>query len=302
MYTECMAKKKLIAIVIFLALVGALVVFGLNFSTGEDTWICQNGEWKKNGSPSYPKPQTNCEDTKIVVIFPQPNEVIKNPLVVEGMARGFWFFEAVFPACLYDYGGEKLGCGLMQTTGDWMTADFVLFKGEIDFQPTKSENGTLVLEKNNPSGLKEKAEQIEIPVRFAATDIVPIEKIKVKAYFNNSKLAPFSCEEVFSVEREIVKTQAVTRASLEELLRGPTEKEKEKGFFTNINLGVKIQKLTIENGIAKVDFDEQMEFQMGGSCRVTAIRAQIIQTLKQFPTIKDVVISVDGRAEDILQP
>jgi len=35
---------------------------------------------------------------------------------------------------------------------------------------------------------------------------------------------------------------------------------------------------------------------------VTAIRAQITETLKQFPTVENVVISIDGRTEDILQP
>lgn len=78
--------------------------------------------------------------------------------------------------------------------------------------------------------------------------------------------------------------------------------KKNQGFFTSINPGVKIQNIVIENGIAKVDFDEQLEFQVGGSCRVSAIRAQIIQTLKQFPTIKEVLISINGRIEDILQP
>ncbi len=66
--------------------------------------------------------------------------------------------------------------------------------------------------------------------------------------------------------------------------------------------GVKIQKLTIENNIAKVDFDKQLEFQVGGSCRVSAIRAQITQTIKQFPTVKSVKLSVDGRTGDIFQP
>ena len=54
--------------------------------------------------------------------------------------------------------------------------------------------------------------------------------------------------------------------------------------------------------MAYVDFDEQLEFQVGGSCRVSAIRAQIIQTIKQFSTVKDVIISINGRTEDILQP
>jgi len=125
----------------------------------------------------------------------------------------------------------------------------------------------------------------------------------IKIFFNNSNLDPeFSCNKVFPVERVISKTQAVARKALELLLSGPTFKEQGQGFFTSINSGVKIQKLVIENEIAQVDFDEQMEFQMGGSCRVSAIRSQITQTLKQFPTVKSVVISVNGRTEDILQP
>ena len=129
------------------------------------------------------------------------------------------------------------------------------------------------------------------------------ETIKVKVYFNNDRMDPeFSCNKVFPVEREIPKTQAVARAALTELLKGATEGEKEGGFFSSINLGVKIQKLTIENGVAKVDFDSNLEFQVGGSCRVAAIRAQIIETLKQFSTVNNVIISIDGRIEDILQP
>jgi len=129
------------------------------------------------------------------------------------------------------------------------------------------------------------------------------ETIKIKVYFNNDKLDPeFSCYKVFPVEREIIKTKATGRAALEELLKGPITSEKEAGFFTNINPGVKIQKLTIENGKAKVDFDKTLEFPGGGSCRVSAIRSQIIQTLKQFSTVKEVVISIDGRIENILQP
>lgn len=129
------------------------------------------------------------------------------------------------------------------------------------------------------------------------------EFLTIKVYFNNSQMDPeFSCNKVFPVERKIIKTQAVARAALEELFKGPTDAEKEAGFFTSINPGVKIQSLKIENYLAKIDFDEQLEFQVGGSCKVAAIRAEITQTLKQFPTVKDVLISINGRTEDILQP
>lgn len=133
----------------------------------------------------------------------------------------------------------------------------------------------------------------------------PVEEtMTVKVFFGNSILDPevLDCSKNFSVERTIPKTLAVGRAALEELLKGPTEAEKADGYFTSINPGVKIQKLTVEDGVAKVDFDKQLEFQVGGSCRVAAIASQIRETLKQFPTVNDVVISIDDRTEDILQP
>src|SRR5690606_22250048 len=91
-------------------------------------------------------------------------------------------------------------------------------------------------------------------------------------------------------------------AAMEELLRGPTASEKSAGATTSLNDGIKIQRLVVENGVAEVDFDEQLQFEVGGSCRIQSIRAQIRETLRQFPTVKDVVISIDGRTEDILQP
>lgn len=142
-----------------------------------------------------------------------------------------------------------------------------------------------------------------IQFREEKPEETPEKIMTLKVFFNNDKLDPeFSCNKVFPVERIVPKTQTPARKALELLLAGPTLSEKEQGFFTNINPGVKIQKLTIENGMAKVDFDEQLEFQVGGSCRVSAIRAEITQTLKQFPTVNEVIISINGRTEDILQP
>ena len=100
----------------------------------------------------------------------------------------------------------------------------------------------------------------------------------------------------------VAKTPAIARTAIEELLKGPVENEIDSGFFTSINSGVQIQRLTIEDGTAEIDFDEQIEFQVGGSCRVSAIRSQVTETLKQFPSVEEVIISVNGRTEDILQP
>jgi len=231
------------------------------------------------------------------------NQIIKSPVVVEGEARGPWFFEASFPVRIIDDNGNLLGNGIAQAKSDWMTENFVPFKAEIKFTKPSTEKGAIILEKDNPSDLPQNADQFEIPVKFDLASFQ--ETLIVKVYFGNAKLAETGypdCQAVFSVEREVLKTQALARAALEELLKGPTDTEKADNYFTNINQGVKIQSLTIENGTAKVDFDEQLEYQVGGSCRVAAIRAQINQTLKQFSTVQNVLISINGRTEDILQP
>jgi len=234
----------------------------------------------------------------IQITKPRPNETIQSPLEIKGEARGYWFFEADFPVKLLDENGELIAGGIAQAQGEWMTEDFVPFKAALEFGVPKTDKGILILEKDNPSGLPENADELRVPVRFNLA-----ETIKVKVYFNNDRMDPeFSCNKVFPVEREIPKTQAVARAALEELLKGATEEEKNQGFFTNINSGVKIQSLSIQDGVAKIDFDDQLEFQVGGSCRVAAIRAQITETLKQFPTVDSVIISINGRTEDILQP
>lgn len=129
------------------------------------------------------------------------------------------------------------------------------------------------------------------------------EFVTIEIFFNNTTLDPeFSCNKVFPVERRALKINGLEKIAVLELLKGPTQNEIEQGFLTSINSGVKINSLSITKGKAIIDFDEQLEFQVGGSCRVAAISAQIRETLKQFPNVDEVIISVNGRTEDVLQP
>jgi spore germination protein GerM len=129
-----------------------------------------------------------------------------------------------------------------------------------------------------------------------------IQVKKVDVYFSNDIFDPeITCENVFPVERTVSKA-APARAALEELLKGPSEAERKEGYGTGINKGVRIQKLVIAGGTALADFSPQLEYQVGGSCRISLIRKQIEKTLLQFPSVSKVVISIDGRSEDILQP
>ena len=234
----------------------------------------------------------------IKVVAPAKDEQLVSPFIVSGTARGSWFFEAVFPVKLVDENNNVLVSGQARATSDWATGDYVPFTAELTFTTSTTAKGYLILKNDNPSGLPENDIELKIPV------ILPTNEMQtVKLFFNNNELDPtVSCNQVFPVEHSIAKTEAVGRAALEELLKGPSQTDLDYGYYTNIPSGVKLQKLTIEDGVAKVDFDETLEKNIGGSCRVSAISAQITETLKQFSTVKSVVISINGRTEDILQP
>ena len=236
---------------------------------------------------------------------PRPNQIIESPLFIKGKARGNWYFEADFPVKLFDDNGFLLGITIAQALGDWMTEDFVPFSATLLFSVPSTPKGKLVLEKDNPSGLPEHADELTIPVYFKEAPEISQEFMTIKIFLSDSRFVGepyFDCSRTIAVERQVPKTLAVTKTVIEALLRGATQEEINQGFVSNINLGVRIQKLIIENGEVKIDFDEQLEFQVGGSCRVAAIRAQITETLKQFLTVDSVLISINGRTEDILQP
>lgn len=100
------------------------------------------------------------------VTEPQPRAIVKSPLTVTGEARGTWYFEASFPVQLLDEQGSLIVMIPAQAEGDWMTTDFVPFSVTLNFE-TDAKMGTLVLMKDNPSGLPEHAAEVRIPVRFS---------------------------------------------------------------------------------------------------------------------------------------
>lgn len=102
----------------------------------------------------------------IYVTTPTVNAAVGSPLAVSGTARGTWFFEASFPIKLVDANGTVLGTGIGQAEGEWMTEEFVPFHATISFAKPTTITGTLILEKDNPSGLPEYDQKIEVPVVF----------------------------------------------------------------------------------------------------------------------------------------
>lgn len=230
---------------------------------------------------------------------PRPNTTIASPLILKGEARGTWYFEASFPVDLYDADGNLLLQTFAEAQADWMTEDFVPFQKRIVFGTPPTATGVLVLRKDNPSGLPQHDDELRIPVVFDRSENLMITTIHVLRDQNIEEGA--DCRETVALERTTPHTAGVARAALNELLLGVTEEEKVFGYSSAIPENVALKSLRIEEGVALVDFNGELN-DVAGSCRVEAIRAQIENTLFEFPIVEEVIISIEGKTEEILQP
>lgn len=102
----------------------------------------------------------------IQIETPRPNSTVSSPIIVRGKARGNWFFEASFPIKLIDDQGQEIGTAIATADGEWMTEDFVPFSATLSFSTTSAKTGKLILAKDNPSGLPENDDYLEVPVNF----------------------------------------------------------------------------------------------------------------------------------------
>jgi hypothetical protein len=231
-------------------------------------------------------------EANIIVTSPIAGTRVDNPITVTGRAR---VFESQFNWRLKSATGGILAEGIaMANAPDMgMYGDFTI---KIPVPLGQTSFIVEVFDYSAKDGSLQ--DLVRIPVTLATA-----ETSTVKAFFSNSVLDPeVSCQKTFPVERQIVKTKEVAYLALTELLKGPTAADKKASYTTSIPFGVKINSLVIRGTTAYADFNSTLDYQIGGSCRVSAISHQIVDTLKQFSSIKNVVISIDGRTEDILQP
>lgn len=238
--------------------------------------------------PVLPTPTST--DALIRVTTPTPNLLVRSPLTVRGEARGSWYFEASFPVRLLDAHGTELAVIPAQAQGDWMTTAFVPFSAELSFGTPTTETGTLVLEKDNPSGLPEHAAEYRIPVRFASST-TPAEQRVVQLYYYNpaqdtDKSGNILCSRdgLEAVSRTIPLTQTPLQDTLRLLLRGElTPAERARGITTEFPLsGLELQTAVVTENAATLTFADPQNKTTGGSCRVRVLWAQIEATAKQF--------------------
>ncbi|NCF75434.1 MAG: hypothetical protein GWO87_03035 [Xanthomonadaceae bacterium] len=179
-------------------------------------------------------------------------------------------------------------------------------------------------------------DQKNVKTQKVSEENIPVEKTaQVKLYFNNNKsVKEGGCKSTASVVRTISnekETEKMAKIAINELINGPTQEEKEQGFYflargiplkkdrvekhkkylENEMLNpaiyedrVRVKSLEIKEGVAYVDFnlalnatcviDKKGACMYFDSCENTSLQTAIDNTLKQFSEIKDVVITVEG--------
>jgi hypothetical protein len=239
----------------------------------------------------------------IWVDTPKPNGTIINPITVNGEARGSWYFEASFPIKVLDANGKLLGLAAAQAQEDWMTDNYVNFMASINYSNPTTATGTLVLEKDNPSGLPQNADELRIPIKFGT------EGRLVKLYYYNENkdreisggeglsLEP---EAVIPVERLIPITVTPIQDTIRLLINGElSDAERDAGFMTEFpNKDFKLIGANLKSDVLTLEFTEVPGFTTGGSARMRLMTASIIKTAKQFPEVKEVKFI----PEEIFQP
>lgn len=114
----------------------------------------------------------------LILDAPAQDELLTSPLTISGKARGMWYFEASFPVILTNWDGLIIAEGIAQAQSDWMTEEYVPFTVTLTYDsPYKPgdqsfmQRGSLILKKDNPSGLPENDDAFETTVFFSQSQI-----------------------------------------------------------------------------------------------------------------------------------
>lgn len=108
-------------------------------------------------------------------------------------------------------------------------------------------------------------------------------------------------EEPVAVPRRIPKTENALRVALEELLKGPTKAEQDRGLFSFFVAGPAdaLKGVVVHgDGTAVVDFSESFEQipNVSATGAVYSVTRSIEDTVRQFPQITTVAYLIEGDA------
>lgn len=139
--------------------------------------------------------------------------------------------------------------------------------------------------KTAPPPAKETTGNAASKPQMAATKST--DKINVKLYLFEIGKGKVGCgDKLIEITASVTKQPSMLRAALDELFRYP-----EQSGQANSTLGMKLSDVKLVNGLASI----YVRGSLGGECDDPRFIAQITSTAKQFPTVKNVKIYLNGR-------
>ncbi len=115
---------------------------------------------------------------------------------------------------------------------------------------------------------------------------------RIKIYFYHE---PGEYIDLSPVTR-VIRSASPARAAIQGLLKGPTAAERKRGFDGLASASeFAIGSLTIKNGTARINFVARAEWAgFPGDIAPARFKKAVELTLKQFPTVKKVIVSLNG--------
>lgn len=176
-------KRTLISLIVVTLVVGLTTIAFLGWSGSREAAreaddVSSEAADKQPSEPQRDESNDTAPGTDGPVAYTSANGVVlrlddpvqgvalSSPLTIRGQVPGTWSFEASFPVELRAADGSLLAQEPAQLQGDWMTEDYVPFEVVLTFDAPDQKTGTIVLRKDNPSGLSEHEDSVVVPVRF----------------------------------------------------------------------------------------------------------------------------------------
>ena len=119
----------------------------------------------------------------------------------------------------------------------------------------------------------------------------PTESVQLALYFSDDQ-----AEKLVRETRTIPATDTVASAAVRELIAGP-----KKGGEPTIPSGTRLLSVTIEEGVASVNFSKELvDNHPGGSAGEKLTVYSVVNTLTEFNTIQEVRFLVEGAVVDTI--
>jgi hypothetical protein len=256
---------------------------------------CANGDVPVAGSPEPTVPPTGTDapaGTARDVIIDRPatgSAFASNPLRLEGRARTF---ENNVTLELRDEAGVPILTSWATATGEMGE----LSPWSAELWVTNWPGAELTIRAADYSAEDGSLRSVdEVRLRNES------ESREVTLYFPHMGKSGGDCARVYPVNRRVPASISMARLLTEALMQGPTESEKAGGFSFDFPRSGRVESIALRDGTLTIDFTSDLQ-NVGGSCRVQAIRASIEETMLRLPTVDRVRILAGGSEELALQP